>query len=174
MRGWPKTSQVIYTTISWGAYTAAEIANWLVLVRFYYYQIIGKIIYRLSASYETNSRANANNRDIERYRNRNLKNWESIISNIKESLLFPQAVSVISRRTVYPIAAEATARILAHLIRFLADLTSRTLVDICKRWETIRSISWHVAESWPLRHKCRDYARFRRLRGARVRVRRWP
>lgn len=37
---------------------------------------------------------------------------------------------MISRRTVYPIAAVATARILAHLIRFIADLTSRTLVDI--------------------------------------------
>lgn len=39
---------------------------------------------------------------------------------------------MISRGTVYPVTTETPARVLAHLVRILADLTGRAFVDVCE------------------------------------------
>lgn len=39
---------------------------------------------------------------------------------------------MVPRGTVYPITTETPARVLAHLVRIPADLTSRAFVDVCE------------------------------------------
>lgn len=55
---------------------------------------------------------------------------------------------MVSRGTVYPVTTETPARVLAHLIRLPANLTSRALVDVCEHTHRRQlSTLQHVAVS---------------------------